>query len=239
MQPLIANQHLAVEQIGGGVVYEGSEFRHLVSFMAVAEECSFGRAAERINLAQPSLSSQVKQIEEGLGVNLFIRSHTGTSLTASGRQFLVFARQILRMRDHAVRATTSDKTGTEWPLRFGYSPFADHRLVEEVRTGYLDLVPGGHLQTSSECSAELTRMVSDGRLDAALVTLPLAEKDLFVHPVCQERVLVCLRCDDPLADEKAIPQEVIASRLCILFARVHQPLLYDEFLRTLAKPASH
>jgi DNA-binding transcriptional LysR family regulator len=94
------------------IMYEGPEFRHLLSFVAVAEECSFGRAAERINLAQPSLSSQIKQVEDGLGANLFIRSQSGASLTAPGRQFLIFARQMLQMRDHAVRVTTSDKSGT-------------------------------------------------------------------------------------------------------------------------------
>jgi DNA-binding transcriptional LysR family regulator len=216
-------------------MYEGPEFRHLLSFVAVAEECSFGRAAERINLAQPSLSSQIKQVEDGLGANLFIRSQSGASLTAPGRQFLIFARQMLQMRDHAVRVTTSDKSGTDRPLRFGYSPFADHRLVEEVRTGYLDMVPGGHIRISSECSAELTTMVADGRLDAAIVTLPLSEKDLFVHPICREKVLVCLRRDDPLADARFIPQEVIASRLCVLFARIHQPSLFDQFERAFAK----
>jgi DNA-binding transcriptional LysR family regulator len=216
-------------------MYEGPEFRHLVSFVAVAEECSFGRAAERMRIAQPSLSSQIKQVEDGLGANLFIRSQTGTSLTAPGRQFLVYARLMLQMRDHAVRATTFDKSGTEWPLRFGYSPFADHRIVEEVRTGYLELVPGGHISTSSECSAELTAMVADARLDAAIVTLPLVEKDLFCHPIAREKVLVCLRRDDPLADAKTIPLEVIGSRLCVLFARIHQPSLYDEFVRTFAK----
>jgi DNA-binding transcriptional LysR family regulator len=216
-------------------MYEGPEFRHLVSFVAVAEECSFGGAAKRIRVAQPSLSAQIKQIEEGLGVSLFIRSQTGASLTASGRQFLVFARLMLQMREHSVRATASDKTGTEWPLRFGYSPFADHWIVEEARSGYLELVPGGHIQTSSDCSAELTTMVADGRLDAAIVTLPLAEKGLFIHPICEERMLVCLRCDDPLAASATLPQDVIAARLCILFARVHQPSLYDQIVRTLAQ----
>jgi DNA-binding transcriptional LysR family regulator len=216
-------------------MYEGPEFRHLVSFVAVAEECSFGGAAKRIRVAQPSLSAQIKQIEEGLGASLFIRSQTGASLTASGRQFLVFARLMLQMREHSVRATASDKTGTEWPLRFGYSPFADHRIVEEARSGYLELVPGGHIQTSSDCSAELTTMVADGRLDAAIVTLPLAEKGLFVHPICEERMLACLRCDDPLAASATLPQDVIAARLCVLFARVHQPSLYDQIVRTLAQ----
>jgi DNA-binding transcriptional LysR family regulator len=162
-------------------MYEGPEFRHLVSFIAVAEECSFSGAAKRIRVAQPSLSAQIKLIEEGMGANLFVRSQNGASLTISGRQFLVFARLMLQMREHSVRATTSDKSGTAWPLRFGYSPFANHNIVDEARTGYLELVPGGHIQTSSECSAELTSMVTDGRLDAAIVTLPLSEKGLFVH----------------------------------------------------------
>jgi DNA-binding transcriptional LysR family regulator len=216
-------------------MYEGPEFRHLVSFVAVAEECSFSGAAKRTGVAQPSLSAQIKLIEEGMESDLFIRSQTGTSLTASGRQFLVFARLMLEMRGHSVRATTSDKTGTEWPLRFGYSPFADHNIVEEARSGYMEMVPGGHIQKSSECSAELTAMVADGRLDAAIVTLPLSEKGLFVHQICEERVLVCLRADDPLASAATLPQNVIAERLCVLFARVHQPLLYDQFVRTLAE----
>jgi DNA-binding transcriptional LysR family regulator len=217
------------------IMYEGPEFRHLVSFVAVAEEFSFSRAAKRLHIAQPSLSAQMKLIEEGIGAILLIRGQSGVSLTASGRQFLVFARLMLHMRGHSVRATTSDKTGTEWPLRFGYSPFADHRIVEEALNRYLELVPGGHIQTSSECSAELTTMVADGRLDAAIVTLPLAEKGLFVHPLCEERLLVCLRRDDPLAAAPKLSHEAIEARLCILFGRDHQPLLYDQILRRLAQ----
>lgn len=216
-------------------MYQGLEFRHLSSFVAVAEECSFGKAAERLHIAQPSLSAQIKQIEDGLRSKLFIRSQIGASLTEPGQRFLVFARKMLHMREHAVRVTSFDQAGTEWPLRFGYSPFADHRLVQEAFNGYQALVPGGHIQSQSECSAELTTMVADGRLDAAIVTLPVAEKELFIHPICQERVLVCLRRDDPLAQGESIPQSVIAARLCILFGRIHQRLFYDGLLRKFAK----
>jgi DNA-binding transcriptional LysR family regulator len=66
------------------------------------------------------------------------------------------------------------------------------------------MVPGGHIQTSSECSAELTAMVADGRLDAAIVTLPLTEKGLFVHQICEERVMVCLRADDHLFSRRIV-----------------------------------
>jgi LysR family hydrogen peroxide-inducible transcriptional activator len=216
-------------------MYDGLEFRHLASFVAVADECSFSKAAERLNISQPSLSSQIKQVENGLRANLFIRSQTGASLTRPGAQFLVFARQMLHMRDDAVRATSSDQTGTEWPLRFGYTPFADHKLVDEALTGYRELVPGGLIQSSSECSAELATMVADGRLDAAIVNFPVTEKDLFAHAICQEKMSVCLRADDPLASGDTLPKEAIAGRLNILFARVHQPLLYDALMQKFAR----
>jgi len=216
-------------------MFDGLEFRHLESFVAVAEECSFGKAAERLNISQPSLSAQIKQLEHGVHANLFVRSQTGVLLTRPGARFLVFARQIIHMKHDAVRATAYDKAGNEWPLRFGFSPFADHQLVDEAVAIYRELVPGGLIQPSSECSAELTTMVADGRLDAAIVSLPVTEKDLFVRRICQESMLVCLRRDDPLAGEELLPRNAIAGRLSILFARVHQPLFYDSLSRQFAR----
>jgi DNA-binding transcriptional LysR family regulator len=87
-------------------MYEGHGFRHLASFVAVVEEGSFSGEAKRIRVAQPSISAQIKQVEEGLGASLFIRSQTAASLTGPGRPFLVFARQMLQMRAYLVRATT-------------------------------------------------------------------------------------------------------------------------------------
>jgi len=216
-------------------MYEGPEFRHLRYFIAVAEECNFVKAARRLHVSQPALSSQIKQLEDGLGVKLLARSPAGTTLTPAGHAFLGHARHMLLLRDRAVENTTLVHSGVQLPLRFGYSPFADHKLVEEVCTGYVALVPGGHILTSSDCCAALTTMVADGRLDAAIVSLPVAQKELYVYPICQERVLVCLRRDDPLANGKTLPQSVIAARLCILFGRVHQPLFYDGLVRKFAK----
>jgi DNA-binding transcriptional LysR family regulator len=160
------------------MMYDGLEFRHLLSFVTVAEECSFGKAAERLKISQPALSHQIKQLENGLRAILFIRTQLGVTLTRSGAKFLVFARKMLHMWGDAVRATSSDQAGTEWPLRLGYTPFADHKVIDQALIGYSELVPGGHIQTSSECSAELATMVADGRLDAAIVSFPVME----THP---------------------------------------------------------
>jgi DNA-binding transcriptional LysR family regulator len=78
-------------------------------------------------------------------------------------------------------------------------------------------------------------MVADGRLDGAIVSFPVTERGLVEHPIRQEKLLVCLRRDDPLASEEILPRNVIAGRLNILFARVHQPLFYDSLMQKFGR----
>ncbi len=139
------------------------------------------------------------------------------------------------MRERAVQATSSLHAGVDLPLRFGYSPFVDHHLVQEALIGYRELVSNGRINPSSECSAPLVKMIAEGHLDAALVSMPVGESNLFVHRVCVERLLVCLRRDDPLAREQAIPKNLVGDRLRVLFARSYHPLFYDELIRKFAK----
>jgi DNA-binding transcriptional LysR family regulator len=210
---------------------EGPEFRHLTAFVTVAEECNFGKAAQRLHITQPALSSQIKQLESWLGASLFKRVPYGAELTETGRNFLLYARRILHMRQHALKAASRKHSEEEWPLHLGYSPFVNHKLIEEALLGYHEIVPEGHISSLSDCTAKLTGMMEDGRLDAAIVTLPISAKGLFEHRICEEKVLLCLRRDDPFASAKEIPKEAIAARLRILFSRDYHPALYDEVLR--------
>ena len=72
-------------------MYEGPEFRELRSFIAVAEDCNFSRAAQRLHITQPSLSAQIKKLEQDLNVILFERKHAGVFLTPSGHKLLALA----------------------------------------------------------------------------------------------------------------------------------------------------
>jgi DNA-binding transcriptional LysR family regulator len=83
-------------------MYEGPEFRHLRYFVALAEECSFHRAA-RLHVSQSALSMQIRQLEEGLDAKLFTRSSAGASLARAGTVLLPHAKRILRLREHAVK----------------------------------------------------------------------------------------------------------------------------------------
>ncbi len=207
---------------------EGPEFRHFASFVAVAETCNFGKAAERLGIAQPTLSLQIKQLEAWVGHRLFQRLPTGSALTEAGRRFLVVARQMLHMRTHARHATA--KRHSEWPLRLGYSLFARHDLIDEAIAGYKEIVPGGKVQSCSDCTAHLIEMLEDGRLEAAIVTLPINSSDLFEQRICDDRLLICLRRDDPLAKLDSIPKTVVADCLHVLFHRDYHPIFYDRLI---------
>jgi len=216
-------------------MYSGLEFRHLRYFVAVAEECNFGRAAIRLHLSQPSLSTQIKKLEDGIHATLFQRGRAGAELTPAGRHFLEKAKWLLHMSKLAFQSTTSIHSGINLPLRFGYSPFVNQQLVEETVSEYRDLVPDGQIEPSSECSSSLIAMVAEGHLDAALVIMPIGERKLFVQRIRTEKVLICLRRDDPLAQFESIPKNHIEDRVRIALSRTHHPLCYDEILRKFTK----
>jgi LysR family transcriptional regulator, hydrogen peroxide-inducible genes activator len=220
-------------------MYEGPEFRHLIHFIAVAEECNIGKAAAKLRTTQPNLTRSIKQLESGMNELLFTRGKSGSGLTAAGRALLPFARRMLDLRAESVMATSTKHSGIELPLRFGYSPFINHDLVTAAMTGFCELVPEGKIEPTSECSGDLIQLILRGELEAALVSLPVSAEGLFVHKICSENILVCLRADDPLAQLEAVPQHAVADRLNIMFARVHHPLFYDKLMRKLAKAGIH
>lgn len=214
---------------------EGPEFRHLRYFIAVAEERSFSRAARKLRVAQPSLSNQIRLLEEGLNAKLFTRTSAGTILTAAGLTLLPLARQMLAMRRQAVEQTSLANSGLKQPFRFGYSAWMNHLVVHETIAGYKELVPGATIEPSSHSSGPLIRTVMDGELDAALINLPLDSDGLYSQFVCSERLLICMREDDPLAQQEAIPRAALQERLKIMFDRDLHPLLYDHIEEKLGK----
>src|SRR4051794_19502431 len=96
------------------------ELRHLRYFVAVAEELHFRRASERLHVAQPAVSEQIRKLEAELGVPLLSRTHRSVALTASGTVLLEEARRVLRQADVAARAARSAREQELGRLRVGY-----------------------------------------------------------------------------------------------------------------------
>ena len=144
------------------------ELRHLRYFVTIAEEKSFTRAAERLWVAQPGLSTQIRRLEEELGVKLFDRHTRGVDLTDAGRVFLERARAALAAADDA-RATGSDlESGLVGTIRLGLATGVRSQLVPSLLERFAADRPDVEITVIESHGGTLLRGLRDGRLDALI-----------------------------------------------------------------------
>ncbi|MFE2501156.1 LysR family transcriptional regulator [Streptomyces rubiginosohelvolus] len=194
------------------------ELRHLNAFLAVAEELHFGRAAKRLQMAQPPLSQQIRQLEKELGVQLFHRNTRSVRLTSAGESFLEPVRTVLDDLDTAVRAARSAGIGEYGRVTIGFAGASSHetlpRLTRAVRAAHpgLELVMTGQTYANTALSR-----VADGSLDLGFVRLPVTRPGV-AHRVIDEEELVCaLPSDHPLARRATVPLDVLAGEPFVSF----------------------
>jgi len=140
------------------------ELRHLRYFVAVAEEQHFGRAAERLAIAQPPLSRQIRQLEEELGVRLFDRTRTYVRLTASGRAFLEDARRILGDLQESVGRARAVDRGRLAEVRIG-NVGTPHVALTSAVTEFAALQPEVRVSVTEFTMNRLLGALYDGRID--------------------------------------------------------------------------
>jgi DNA-binding transcriptional LysR family regulator len=177
------------------------ELRHLKAFIAVAEELHFGRAAERLHMAQPPLSQQIRQLEKSLGVQLFERSTRSVRLTSGGEALLDHARAVIDGVEDAERAARAGGRGEYGKVTVGFagasSRFLLPQLARAVRAAYPDIELVMLGQTYA--NAALGR-IADRSLDLGFVRLPFQVPGLEYRPIEDESLVVALPEDHPLAN---------------------------------------
>ena len=142
------------------------ELRHLRYFIAIAEEGSFTRAAERLWVAQPGLSTQIRRLEAELGVQLFERHTRGVEVTPAGLLFLERARVAVAAAE-AARATGRDlEAGVVGSVRLGVAGEARWRHVSDLLARFGQERPGVEVTVLEAHGGTLWRDLRDGRLDA-------------------------------------------------------------------------
>jgi DNA-binding transcriptional LysR family regulator len=162
------------------------ELRHLRYFVAIAEEHSFSRAAERLWVAQPGLSSQIRRLEAELGIRLFDRHTRGVTLTAAGELFLERARAVLVAAEVA-RSTGHDlEAGLVGTLRLGLAAETPARSVAPLLASFPDAHPGVEITVFESYAGTVVRELRDGRLDAVVVPSAFGAADLHSVPLASE-----------------------------------------------------
>src|SRR3954452_1505277 len=185
------------------------ELRHLRYFVAVAEELHFRRAAERLHVAQPAVSEQIRKLEEELGVRLLERTQRRVSLTEAGSAMLEEARRVLQQAEIAQMAARTARDHATTRLRIGYLP--DSLPSSVSRALHLLAADAPRVQTQLETGSSLRLMeaVREERLDAAVVALPAPARGLQVTPLGGQRVVAAV----PVTHDSAVAPTLDLERL--------------------------
>ncbi|WP_410600087.1 LysR family transcriptional regulator [Amycolatopsis sp. lyj-90] len=177
----------------------------LVSFVAVAEELHYGRAAERLSMTQPPLSRRIQLLERELGVELFDRTHRTVRLTPAGRVFLAEARKILRSSQEATLYVRRAKKGEVGVVTLGFTATAAYSYLERVLAAANAEVPGVDLVLREMAtSAQVEEMLAGG-IDLGMVRPPVTGGDIVTLPLWREPLLAALPSAHPLARRKRNP----------------------------------
>lgn len=204
--------------------YDQLEFRHLKYIQAVGEERTFTAAAERVHTTQSNISNQIAALEGSLDVLLFHRERDGAIPTPFGEVLIACARDLLQVREDVIEMLKALRTGDITPLRIGYSSLVEKRTLGSLMETTRRLLPHCEIHSEGDDIQDLEARVGSGELDGALVTLPIEHhSDLTTCIVEREKLCVCMRSDDPLAEHEAVPTHLLNGRLGIFqYPLVHK-----------------
>jgi DNA-binding transcriptional LysR family regulator len=175
------------------------ELRHLRYFVAIAEEGSFTRAAERLWIAQPGLSTQIRRLEAELGVRLLERHMRGVDLTVAGELFLERARAVLDAAECAAATGRDLEMGRVGSIRLGLATEAGWRHAPDVLESFASERPGVELTIIESHGGTLLRDLRDGRLDAVLMPSVFGSAELHMRALGREPWLVLAGASHRLA----------------------------------------
>lgn len=180
------------------------ELRHLRYFIAVAEELHFSRAAARLNMAQPPLSTQIRQLEEQIGVALFLRTKRRVELTEAGEAFLVEARRALSIIERGVAIAREVGTGKRGTLRLGSVYSAIYAVVPQMLRAFAAQHPDISVELSELTVQQQLDALSSGAIDVGILRSPVHDARVETRLLFREGIVALVPTGHELAGRGAI-----------------------------------
>jgi len=208
------------------------EFRHLRSFLAVAEQLHFGRAAEQLHITQPPLTRQIQQLEELLGgVELFDRSRRRVALTPAGELLVDEARQLVDQLERSVQRTQRVAKGEAGRIRVGFVTTADYSVLPGLLKAFTSRYPQIDVDLLELTGDEQLRRLAAGRLDVGILIAEHRDPALGWLPIHREPLVAVVASGHPLARHRgAIARNALREEPFVLFPRSLAPGLYDKVI---------
>lgn len=208
------------------------ELRHLQNFLAVAEEQHFGRAAERLGIAQPPLSQQIQRLETSLDVKLFDRTRRRVTLTAAGRALAARAPAVLEAAASLCEDVREAARGKSGVLRVGAAASASLGIVPEMIARFRARYPDVTVRLDDRASAPHDDRLRQRLIDIALMRSPVPGMRSTV--VREERLLVVVPSTHRLARRRTVRVAELRDEPFVLIPRESAPEFHDEVQRGFA-----
>ncbi|MBN3961580.1 LysR family transcriptional regulator [Nostoc sp. NMS8] len=203
------------------------ELRHLRYFVTLAEELHFGKAAERLHIAQPPLSQQIRQLEKELGFELFYRTKRNVRLTEAGQVFLGEVQQIMRQLQQAIQVGRQTSRGEIGQLVVGFVSSAAYNILPTILRTFRSHVPGVSIELHELTTDQQLKWLREGRMDVGFLRPPVEDNKFSCETIFQEPLMVALPEAHLLANQSDIYWRSLANEPFILFPRILAPGLYD------------
>jgi DNA-binding transcriptional LysR family regulator len=211
------------------------DLRNLRYFAAVADTLNFRRAADKLHIAQPALSSQIKLLEERLGVKLFDRTTRSVKLTHAGRVLRVEARSVLEAAERAEHRTRKAEQGLVGTLRLGVIAPAMNPNLAGVLREFRKHFPGVQLSIFDLTSPEQIDRLRAGELDAGLLRPPIGFPELESQHVEQSEQVLAIASEHRLAKKKLLQWSDFDTQPLVLVQPSMQHGYYDPFFASCQK----
>jgi DNA-binding transcriptional LysR family regulator len=205
-------------------------FRLLTYIKAVSETLNFTRAAQGLYLSQPSLSQQIRDLEDQLKVPIFERGKHRIQTTDAGRLLVAYAVTALRERDEIVAMARAIHLGQVPPLRLGFSSFINASLLQSFREHYEEMFPGCEIHLSGGDQLLTLQRMSQRIIDCAILPMPVDEELYDVQQIAESPLVICMPSNDPFASHAHIDIHAVADRIKIFRDPEMQPAAHSRLV---------
>lgn len=229
-----ADEILVIGRFGTGPL----NLRQVEYFLVICEEMHFGRASQRLRVAQPALSQQIKRLESFLGVSLFNRDRRGIELTEAGTVFREHALRLTRQIEEAKQASQRAQHGEIGKLSIAIVPSGNHLLILDRLQQFNKEYPGVETVISGMTTAEQIAAIVSGRLDAGFVRLPVRHHEIESRVIFTEPMAVVLPRKHKLARASKVRMADLALENLIAFPREVAPSYFD-YIISLFRMSGH
>jgi len=210
------------------------ELRQLRHFVTLAEEMHFGRAAKRLFMTQPALSTSLRRLEEDLQVRLFERDSKTMSITLAGRAMLLRAKEVASLADKLEQYGRAMAAGRAGLVEIGFTGTLLYRGLTDILNRFGSKYPDIELSVREFSSQVQMDMVRAGRLDAAFINSPVPPAGLASLTLFEERFVACLPSQHPLARKKLLDIKELRDDVFVMFSREPSPAYYDHVVALCA-----